>query len=65
MLLNEGIDPTTNTTIIPRSAFEMVTTVHMIMQGRAAQPYFSIDGYGMGWNRKSYQGHEASDSSRY
>lgn len=64
MLLNEGINPTTNITIIPRSAFEMVTTVNMIMQGRAAQSYFSIDGYGMGWHRKSYQGHEVSESSR-
>lgn len=64
MLLNEGIHPTTNVTIIPHSAFEMVTTVHTIMQGRAAQPYFSIDGYGMGWHRKSYQGHEVSNSTR-
>lgn len=48
----------TNKTIIPSSAFEEVTTVHSVVIGRGYQPYFSIQGYGMGWTRKSYQGHE-------
>lgn len=58
LLLNGGVDLVTNRTIIPQSAFEEITTVHQIVGGRASQPYFSIDGYSMGWSRKSYQGHE-------
>ena len=57
-LLNEGVDPLTNKTIIPKSVLEEVTTVHMVMAGRGSQPYFSVQGYGMGWIRDSYQGHE-------
>ena len=59
MLMNEGVDPMTNNTIIPQSAYEEVTTAHMITAGRAPQPYFAVEGYGMGWWRRSYQGHEA------
>lgn len=57
-LLNEGSVPITNKTIIPRAAFVEMTTVHKVMNGRGAQPYFSVGGYGLGWMRGSYQGHE-------
>ncbi|TCD62785.1 hypothetical protein EIP91_006403 [Steccherinum ochraceum] len=58
ILLNEGVDPDTNTTVIPMSAFEAVTTPHAIMEGRPSTPDASIVGYGMGWGRGSYKGHE-------
>lgn len=64
MMLNSGIDPVTNKTIIPRLAFEEVTTAHSLVDGRSSQPYFSLKGYCMGWGRKSYQGHEVCSRSR-
>ena len=59
MLLNEGVNPINNETIVPKSVFQMVTTAHIIIGG-ARSPEFSISGYGMGWNRVSYQGHEVN-----
>lgn len=58
MLLNDGVDPITNTTVIPQSAFKMATNVQSIVDGSAKYPEFSFSGYGMGWERFSYQGHE-------
>lgn len=57
-MVNEGVDPMTNKTIVPRSAYQEVTTAHKLVDGLSSQPYFSMEGYGMGWSRKSYQGHE-------
>ena len=58
MLVNKGIDPINNNTIIPRSVYDEVTAAHTITAGRAPEPYFAVEGYGMGWWRRSYQGHE-------
>jgi hypothetical protein len=58
LLLNEGVHPKTNETIIPHSAFKEATTAHAIVFGRPDQPHLSIHGYGMGWGLQSYQGHE-------
>ncbi|EPS99304.1 hypothetical protein FOMPIDRAFT_1164237 [Fomitopsis schrenkii] len=57
VLLNNGVDPASNKTIIPRSAFEEITTAHSVMQGKPSFPEMSIWGYGLGWWRFSYQGH--------
>ncbi|KAI0695190.1 beta-lactamase/transpeptidase-like protein [Cerioporus squamosus] len=57
VLLNEGIDPTTNRTIIPSSAFTEMTTARAIVSG-APVGDLSIIGYGMGWFRMSYRGHD-------
>lgn len=64
MLINEGVDPITNSTILPSSVFKEVTTAHAITSSRASQPYFAVEGYGMGWFRRSYQGHEVGASRR-
>ncbi|KAH8102687.1 beta-lactamase/transpeptidase-like protein [Cristinia sonorae] len=57
-LLNKGVNKDTNATVIPRSAFDAVTTSHAIVAGRGSSPHTSISGYGMGWHRVSYSGHE-------
>lgn len=58
VLLNEGVEPASNKTIIPRSAFEEITTAHSIQAGKPTIPEMSIQGYGLGWWRFSYQGHD-------
>ncbi|KAI1786346.1 beta-lactamase/transpeptidase-like protein [Ganoderma leucocontextum] len=58
VLLNEGVDPLTNATIIPPSVFGEMTTARAVVSGVAAGP-LSIMGYGMGWFRVSYRGHDA------
>ena len=57
-MINSGVDPVTNTTVIPKSVFEMTTTSHTFIDGRSKYPEMSAAGYGMGWMRVSYQGHE-------
>ncbi|KAJ3557983.1 hypothetical protein NM688_g1175 [Phlebia brevispora] len=57
-LLNSGVDPISGTVIIPKSTFDTVTSVQIPVDKRAVRPEFSITGYGMGWKRLSYQGHE-------
>jgi hypothetical protein len=62
-LLNFGADPSTNTTIIPRSVFDEITTARTIVDGKPAIPGQSISGYGMGLGRVSYQGHDVNPAS--
>ena len=55
VLLNEGQDPATNKTIIPKSVFDTVTTARWIISGKPSYPNGdSIFGYGMGWMRSSF-----------
>ncbi|KAI0261079.1 hypothetical protein BC834DRAFT_845824 [Gloeopeniophorella convolvens] len=57
--LNGGVDPRTNIMIIPTFAFDAVTSAHSIAIGNPSDlPTFSIRGYGMGWGRFSYAGHD-------
>ncbi len=58
MLLNGGVNPATNATVVPKSVIAEVTTAHTIISGRATSPELSISGYGMGWSRESYRGYE-------
>lgn len=60
VLLNNGVDPVSNTTIIPSSAFEEITTAYSVMEGTPPSPEMSIWGYGLGWVTFSYQGHNVS-----
>lgn len=57
VLLNSGANVATNETIIPRAVFNEVTTAYAIVQGG---PEEQLVGYGMGWGRSSYLGHEVS-----
>ncbi|OCH90085.1 beta-lactamase/transpeptidase-like protein [Obba rivulosa] len=60
IFLNRGVNPVNNETFIPKSAFEEMTKSYAIMQGTADRktPELSIIGYGMGWFRQSYSGHD-------
>ncbi|OBZ75017.1 hypothetical protein A0H81_05171 [Grifola frondosa] len=57
VLLNAGVVPSTNRTIIPQWVFDEVTTAHAITNGQPPAD-LSIQGYGLGWGRWSYKGHE-------
>ncbi|KAK7028283.1 beta-lactamase domain-containing protein [Favolaschia claudopus] len=56
-LLNSGVDPTTNRTIIPRATFDLATSAITIAADRGSN-LTSILGYGLGWGRSTYRGHE-------
>ena len=45
-------------TVIPKSVYEATTTSNAIASGQPSGPEFSVQGYGMGWFRFSYQGHD-------
>ncbi|KAL5529636.1 hypothetical protein ACEPAG_5621 [Sanghuangporus baumii] len=49
--------------IIPKSVYEAVTTSGVIELGQPSDPEFSVAGYGMGWFRFSYQGHDVISHS--
>ncbi|KAF8128763.1 beta-lactamase/transpeptidase-like protein [Mycena galopus ATCC 62051] len=57
MLLNSGVDPRTNDTIIPRTTFDLATSAISVEANRGSN-LTSIAGYGLGWGRLSYRGHE-------
>ncbi|KAF7361335.1 Beta-lactamase domain-containing protein [Mycena sanguinolenta] len=57
MLLNSGVDPETNKTIIPRTTFDLATSAISIA-ANTGSALNSIMGYGLGWGRLSYRGHE-------
>lgn len=59
MMLNEGRNPVDNSTIIPISAFVAITTASSIVNGQG-NGEVSVLGYGMGWARFSYRGHDVS-----
>jgi len=61
MCLNSGISRHTNTTIIPKSTFEEITTAHFVIDGPEKAlfaPNSEVAGYGAGWGRASLLGHD-------
>jgi hypothetical protein len=56
-LLNFGVDPSTNITIIPRSVFDAMTTACAIPDGKPGQ---FLTGHGMSWIRLTYEGYDVS-----
>lgn len=58
MLINGGVNPYTNEVVVPRNVIVAVTTAYSIASGRGPNPDESIMGYGMGWSRSTYKGHE-------
>ena len=54
------MDPATNKTIIPKFAFDAVTTPRVIESDVPKEANTSIVGYGMGWERKSFLSHDVS-----
>ena len=63
MILNGGVDPDTNVTIIPPAEFEVITSAHSIVSPDASAQT-STEVYGLGWYRTSYMGHDVSESYR-
>lgn len=63
MILNGGVDPDTNVTIIPSAEFEVITSAHSIVSPDASAQT-STEVYGLGWFRISYMGHDVSESYR-
>ena len=61
MLLSEGVNPYTNQTVVPRSVFTEMTTSHSISVGAPTSPFTGIVGYGMGWMRTAFQGHDVRE----
>ena len=61
IFLNGGIDPSTNTTIIPSAEFDVVTSAHSIANANASAQT-STEVYGIGWGRLSFLGHDVSES---
>jgi hypothetical protein len=62
MILNGGVDPVSNATIIPSSELEVIIDAHSIVGTGVASAIESTDLYGLGWFRDSYQGHDVSES---
>ncbi|KAH8991095.1 beta-lactamase/transpeptidase-like protein [Lactarius hatsudake] len=58
LFLNNGIDLDSNATIIPRGAFETMTSAHHIFFGYPTELSATIAGYGLGWMRFSVAGHD-------
>ena len=61
MILNGGIDPNTNATIIPSAQFDVITSAHSIVT-----PYPNAEEsavvYGLGWFRETFIGHDVSEN---
>ncbi|CCM00547.1 uncharacterized protein FIBRA_02581 [Fibroporia radiculosa] len=58
MLLNRGVDPSTKTRIMPEAVLDETTMAHYISEHVGPNAYTSVQGYGLGWSRQSYLGHE-------
>lgn len=58
--VNQGVNPDTNETVVPDYA--QMTTSRAIMAGNTTTygTSTSIAGYGLGWMRWSYLGHDVS-----
>jgi hypothetical protein len=61
MILNGGVDPVSNITIIPSAEFKVIIEAHSIVTPDASAET-STYLYGLGWNRDSYLGHDVSES---
>jgi hypothetical protein len=61
MVLNGGVDPVSNVTIIPSAGFEVITGAHSIVSPNVSAE-ISTALYGLGWGRVSYLGHDVSES---
>ncbi|KAH9991459.1 beta-lactamase/transpeptidase-like protein [Russula vinacea] len=58
MVLNGGVDPVSNATIIPSAELEVIIDAHSIVGLGGANALESTDLYGLGWHRDSYLGHD-------
>ncbi|KAI0296716.1 beta-lactamase/transpeptidase-like protein [Russula brevipes] len=57
MILNGGVDPDTNETIIPPAQFDIITSPHSIISPNISGPVSTLL-YGLGWIRYSLEGYD-------
>jgi len=57
-LLNKGVVPQTEQRLLSESGFDHITTANAIVLGNAPTSRISIMGYGLGWLRLSFRGHD-------
>ncbi len=60
-ILNGGIDPDTNITIIPPAQFDVITSAHSIVSPNVSAETSTLV-YGLGWFRMTVIGHDVSES---
>jgi CubicO group peptidase (beta-lactamase class C family) len=60
-ILNGGIDPDTNVTIIPSAQFDVITSAHSIVSPNVSAETSTLV-YGLGWFRTTLIGHDVSES---
>ena len=60
-ILNGGINPDTNVTIIPPAQFNVITSAHSIVSPNASAVESTVT-YGLGWFRETVIGHDVSGS---
>jgi hypothetical protein len=65
MILNGGVDPVSNATIIPSAEYKVIIDAHSIVGLGGANALESTDLYGLGWHRDSYLGHDVSESRNF
>ncbi|KAJ7060513.1 beta-lactamase/transpeptidase-like protein [Mycena amicta] len=56
-MLNGGVDKLGNQTIVPQSTFDLATSAISVIRS-VGDNVTSIAGYGLGWARMAYRGHE-------
>ncbi|KAJ7060490.1 beta-lactamase/transpeptidase-like protein, partial [Mycena amicta] len=56
-MLNGGVDKLGNQTIVPQSTFDLATSA-IVISSPVGDNITSIVGYGLGWLRNAYRGHE-------
>jgi hypothetical protein len=60
MILNGGVDPDTNETIIPPAQFDVITSPHSIISPNISWPVSTLL-YGLGWIRYSLEGYDVCE----
>jgi hypothetical protein len=61
--LNKGVH--NNVTVIPLSVYGNASQSYSVSISASPDPELSIQGYGMGWFRNSYLGHDVTKSIRF
>ncbi len=60
-ILNHGIDPVTNVTILSSTQFDVITSAHSIVSPNVSAETSTLL-YGLGWFRFTLMGYDVSES---
>ena len=69
LLLNSGYNSRTNTTVIPKAAFDHITSAQVVASGLPnlagdGMARDGVSGYGAGWIRETFLGRDVSPDPR-